>query len=262
MAPMVPGIGPWRTCFAGPRGAGGGAMSRDAFDRLAAGWNAASGPGSPLAADFRANLECLEELCRGYGGARVLDIGCATGLHLIHLAPHIAEGVGIDFAPAMIAAARAGAAGLANLRFAVADALENGPPGRFDLVLLVGVVEHLADPAAALGRAARRLDAGGRVVVITPHRANPLFLWKRLRGRRATCFDGDRLYGVADLARLARRAGLAVEAVRPLPFSMHRPADPAPAPVRWAARLAALVPAAPTRGAFAMVLAPGAPGSG
>lgn len=149
-------------------------MSAGPFDRLAAGWDAAHGPASPGGAGFAARVACLRRLCRAQGRPRVLDVGCGTGMHLLHLAGEIRAGLGIDLSPAMIARARANAEAClggapAHVEFRVGDALAIcASHETFDLVLFLGVLEHVADQPAALAAARAALAPGGRIVVVMP----------------------------------------------------------------------------------------------
>lgn len=80
---------------------------------------------------------------------RVLDIGCGSGVFSIALAKHVQSVVGVDFSPAMIAAARnkARECGAKNVRFVETDfrTITCGAP--FDIVFA-----HLT-PAVAEGHA-------------------------------------------------------------------------------------------------------------
>ncbi len=102
-------------------------------------------------------------------GAEVLDIGCGPGTITIDIARRVAPGrtVGIDAAPDAIAAAREAAdleTGLSNLSLAVGDvyALDHADDS-FDVVHAHQVLQHVADPVAAL-REMRRVCRPGGVV--------------------------------------------------------------------------------------------------
>jgi SAM-dependent methyltransferase len=195
------------------------ADTRRQFDLIADGWDAEQGPVSARASEFAARIEYLRAICRDFHRPRVLDLGCGTGQILLHLADVIARGVGIDISPAMIARARRNAAGM-RLQFREDDAADfcMHCPDRFELVLLIGVLEHLSDQAAGLAEASRVLTDDGRLVVIAPHPWNPFFRLKRL-------IDGGRDAPPADhpsplsLRRLAARHGLELLATQALPYT-------------------------------------------
>jgi len=91
-------------------------------------------------------------------GRRVLDLGCASG----YLATILA-GRGFD----VVAVDRAGAvAGVPPFTFVAADLDAGLPPldGRFDVIVMADLLEHLRDPLAFL-RAARGLLAPDGVVL-------------------------------------------------------------------------------------------------
>ena len=98
----------------------------------------------------------------------VLDCGCGPGSITLGLAEAVAPGpvLGIDVGASQIAAARAAAAarGLTNVRFEEASAYAVPlPSGGMDAVLYHQVLQHLAEPAAALAEARRVLRSGGLV---------------------------------------------------------------------------------------------------
>ena len=195
------------------------ADTRRQFDLIADGWDAEQGPVSARASEFAARIGYLRAICRHFHRPRVLDLGCGTGQILLHLADVIARGVGIDISPAMIARARRNAPGM-RLPFREGDAADFCMHclDRFELVLLIGVLEHLPDQAAGLAEASRVLTVDGRLVVIAPHPWNPFFRLKRL-------IDGGRDAPPADhpsplsLRSLAARHGLKLLATQGLPYT-------------------------------------------
>jgi ubiquinone/menaquinone biosynthesis C-methylase UbiE len=96
--------------------------------------------------------------------ARVLEVGCGTGVLTRLLAgwPKVGEVVGVDPAPALLARARSLAAALPNVAFREADGrslpLETGS---FDVVVFDSVLSHVPGPDQALAEAARVLRPGG-----------------------------------------------------------------------------------------------------
>lgn len=110
-------------------------------------------------------------------GLRILDIGCGGGLVSEPMARLGAEVVGVDASHRNVEVARIHAAqgGLAiDYRQGTAeDLLAAGE--RFDAVLSLEVVEHVADPAAFLGACAGLVAPSGALFVATINRTPQAF---------------------------------------------------------------------------------------
>jgi SAM-dependent methyltransferase len=100
--------------------------------------------------------------------AAVADIGCGTGSLSVLLAAAGYAVTGLDFAPAMIRAARAKArAADVTARFVLSDAAAPVlPPGSFDVVLARHVLWAMPDPNAALAAWLRLLLPAGTLVLV------------------------------------------------------------------------------------------------
>lgn len=97
-------------------------------------------------------------------GQRVLDVGCGNGYLASRLAADSgAEVLGVDIVPANVEKARKLHAH-PRARFEVGDILRATPAGRFDVVVMSNVLEHLPDRAALLRRLAH--DTGAPVFLI------------------------------------------------------------------------------------------------
>jgi len=110
-------------------------------------------------------VDCLK-------GLRILDIGCGGGILSEPLARLGASVVGIDPGEDAIAAARAHAAltGVeVDYRCTSAEALADAGE-RFDVVLVMEVVEHVADRGLFVRRAAEMVKPGGLMVAATINR--------------------------------------------------------------------------------------------
>lgn len=110
-------------------------------------------------------------------GERVLDLGCGVGARTLAVArAGAAEVVGVDTDPEKVRRAReeADRSSADGILYAAQSGSTLGfVEGRFDVVLLLDVVEHLADPAAVLAECARVLRSGGRVLVGFPPYRSP-----------------------------------------------------------------------------------------
>ena len=114
-------------------------------------------------------------------GERVLDVACGTGV----IARRAAEQVGpagtvtaIDLSPDMIEVARTvPAPAMPPIEWHVGDAASLPfPDGAYDVVLCQMGLMFMEDQAAALREMQRVLATGGRVVISTPGRIQPVFL--------------------------------------------------------------------------------------
>lgn len=133
---------------------------------------------------------------------RLLELGCGSGNVLAALG-EFGEAVGMEVHPGLAAAARA--AGL-DVRPGALPGDLVVPPGWADVVLLLDVLEHLDDDAAALGAARRALAPGGLLVVTVP-----AYRW--LWSAHDVALGHRRRYTARELRRLVERAGFGVERV-------------------------------------------------
>jgi 2-polyprenyl-6-hydroxyphenyl methylase/3-demethylubiquinone-9 3-methyltransferase len=117
---------------------------------------------------FARDLKDLNAL----SGLRILDIGCGGGLLCEPLARLGAAVAGVDPSERNIEAAKihAGGAGLAiDYRVSTAEALAEAGE-RFEVVLAMEVVEHVADLALFVQRCAEMVKPGGLMIVATINR--------------------------------------------------------------------------------------------
>lgn len=196
------------------------------FDALAARWWDPNGPMAPL---HRMNpLRCrwvATRLAAAQGrsgtdlkGLSILDVGCGAGLASEGLARLGARVTGLDAAGAALAAARAHAEaeGLA------IDYREGRPEelaaegARFDAVVALEVIEHVADRAAFLAALAAVLKPGGMLFLSTLNRTPRAFLFAKLGAEyllrllpRGT-HDWRMFVTPAELGTEARQAGLRI----------------------------------------------------
>lgn len=131
-------------------------------------------------------------------GSRALEVGCGAGLASIEMARSGLRVSAVDATPAMVAMAtttvsRAGMHDRVTVGLADAHALPF-PAGEYDLVVALGVLPWLAEPARGLDELLRVLRPGGWLVanVDNPRRLNvlldprytPAMAWLRAVRRR------------------------------------------------------------------------------
>jgi SAM-dependent methyltransferase len=118
----------------------------------------------------------LAAIERHVAPGRLLDVGCWTGSFLVAARERDWDGLGVE--PSRWAAERARARGVEVRVGTLEDA--RLPEGAFRLVVMADVLEHLADPAAAVRTARRALEPGGALFVAGPDAGSAL---ARLLGR-------------------------------------------------------------------------------
>lgn len=107
---------------------------------------------------------------------RLLEIGCAYGFFLREAAPFY-DVQGLEISDDAAAFCRQG--GLPVLT-GVADEAAFAQLGRFDVIVLLDVIEHLVDPARVLALCSRHLESGGAIMITTGDFSS---LYARLSGR-------------------------------------------------------------------------------
>jgi 2-polyprenyl-6-hydroxyphenyl methylase/3-demethylubiquinone-9 3-methyltransferase len=159
------------------------------FEAMATEWWDAGGKFAPLHRFNPTRLSFLKDaLVRHFGrnpadpqplsGLALLDVGCGGGLVAEPMARLGASVTGIDAGRATVEAARAHARtmGLAiDYRMASVEELA-AEDARFDAVLALEVIEHVADPRAFLATAATLMNPGGTMAVATLNRTARSFL--------------------------------------------------------------------------------------
>jgi SAM-dependent methyltransferase len=143
---------------------------------------------------------------------RVLDVGAGQGDDVLYLLRRGLDAMGLEPNPAAVDAAQR--RGLPVVKGTL-DSTDL-PPGTYDTIVLNQVFEHLPDPHRSLGRVARLLRPGGRVVLFTP---NPEGLPARVFGNEWAHWHAPYhlyLYGPRQLRRVVRSAGFRVETLRTL----------------------------------------------
>lgn len=184
-------------------------------------------------------------------GFSLLDVGCGPGSLTFDLAARVAPGrtLGVDTAAAAIEAARADAStrGLDGIEFRRADVLDLPAENeRFDVVHAHQVLQHLADPVAAL-RAMGALCAPGGLVAVRDADYAAMTWYPASSGlddwlalyRDVARSNGAEPDAGRRLARWAREAGLASAVVTASVWCFATPEDRTYWAAQWAERVTA-----------------------
>jgi 2-polyprenyl-6-hydroxyphenyl methylase/3-demethylubiquinone-9 3-methyltransferase len=165
-----------------------------------------------------AHFHCTPRSARPFAGLRVLDIGCGGGLIAEPMTRLGAMVTGIDASEENIGVARAHAADMdlaIDYRAAAAeDVAADGE--RYDVVLCLEIVEHVADLDGFLAAAASLVRPGGMLIVATLNRTPQSYLFAIvgaeyvLRWLPRGTHDWEKFVRPSELAAALRYNGLAV----------------------------------------------------
>ena len=128
-------------------------------------------PSSRVARRWRL-LQSLRDVAHE-GDEDVLEVGCGAGFTARYLEGRYGSFTGIDRSAPLIRRARQ-LHGREGVEFVCADVADYRPRQAFDMIILIGVLHHLADPHRALLRMVGMLRPGGVVVANEPQSSNPL----------------------------------------------------------------------------------------
>jgi SAM-dependent methyltransferase len=157
-----------------------------------------------LAKNFDRRLRWLARFCEP---GRLLDVGTAYGFFLERARVAGWEAMGVEIAPDCADEARR----IAGVPVVAGDFVKAALPGKFDVVTLLDVLEHVRDPVASLEKARSLLEPDGWVVIET---GDIDTAWARLlRGRWYFLDPPNHLhyFTATGLDALLRRCGFAGE---------------------------------------------------
>jgi SAM-dependent methyltransferase len=168
-------------------------------------------------------------------GARVghmLEVGCGGGFAASYLDGLYESYTGVDYSEELIGYARQYNAA-DNREFLSANIKDFKASRRFDVVLMVGVLHHMPDPAGILRQLRELLTPEGIVVVNEPQRGNPAISALRwIRKRVDSSYSPDQVeFSEGELRELFERTGYDVrsfpQGVLSTPFAETQPFPPA-----------------------------------
>ncbi|MBX4210357.1 methyltransferase domain-containing protein [Candidatus Parcubacteria bacterium] len=124
-------------------------------------------------------------------GKRVLDIGCGTGELSYYISKRgVKKVTGIDYSDVAIRIAKQNYTGK-NLEYKCEDI--GNISGTFDVIIIVGVLEHIDDPFKFLKDVKKMLSPKGSIIVTCPNWSNArgyiLLVLKELFGAKITLAD-------------------------------------------------------------------------
>lgn len=159
--------------------------------------------------------EVVRSILKRGGSGRLLDIGCATGdfLDAARQSGFDTEGLELSSWTSTIARERGLVVHQERL-----ETLATRNEGRFDVITLIGVIEHFSDPLAEMQRICRLLGPGGMVVVWT---GDVDSITSRLMGRRWWYWQGQHIqyFTRRSLELLCSRSGLEAAGIERYPFA-------------------------------------------
>jgi trans-aconitate methyltransferase len=133
-------------------------------------------------------------------GAEVLEVGCGSGNFTVLMAARGHNVTAIDVEPDYVARAKRRLAGYPNARVSVGEVGALVWRQRFDTVVALDVLEHVADDGAVLARLAAALKPDGKLVLKVPAAR-----W--LHTRMDDALGHRRRYDRASLAAKLRSSG-------------------------------------------------------
>lgn len=152
------------------------------------------------------------------GGARVVDVGCGDGRHIIEAAKRGCIAVGVDYDGSELLRARDR---IADARVALIVADASHLPFRhdvFDAVICTETLEHLPDDTGAMREIARVMRDSGELHGAVPSHFTEIPFWMLSRGYHETPGGHVRIYAPRVLIRRLADAGLRVTNVRYVHF--------------------------------------------
>ena len=106
-------------------------------------------------------------------GKSVIDVGCGTGKLAYLISKKGGNVIGIDYSKSAIKIAKMKYQN-PNLKYELMD-ISKKILGKYDVIILVGTLEHMDNPYSMLRRLKSHLKPGGKIIITSPN-------WANLRG--------------------------------------------------------------------------------
>lgn len=199
----------------------------DKFSQLAHKWWDMSGEFKPLHEINPLRLGFIDERA-AIAGKQVLDVGCGGGILAESMAARGAAVTGIDLAKKSLKVAQLHSleSGVAvDYRCVAVEELAEEAPASFDVVTCMEMLEHVPDPQSVVRSCARLVKPGGWVFFSTLNRNAKSYLLAVVGAEyvlnmlpRGT-HEYARFLKPSELSRMARNAGLDMDAVRGMSYN-------------------------------------------
>ena len=165
-----------------------------------------------------AKLSIRPELLPSGAAARVIDVGCGDGRHIVEAARRGCFAVGLDYDSGELRQARA-RIGSQRVDLVVGDAARLPfREGAFDAAICTETLEHLPDDASAIREIARLLRPGGTLLGAVPSHFTEFVFWRLSYAYSHTTGGHVRIYRPRRLFAQLAYSGLRVIDVRYVHF--------------------------------------------
>lgn len=146
------------------------------------------------------NVWVFEEMAK-HVGRNVLEVGCGHGTYTALLGQSGARVTAMDIDSEFVSAAQKACVHMPNVTVSCGDVTQQSWSSTFDTVVLLDVLEHLADESGVLNSLAAALQPGGKLILKVP-----AFDW--LFGAMDSAVGHHRRYSKESLSRAIEKAGL------------------------------------------------------
>lgn len=141
-----------------------------------------------------------------YIGGDVLEIGCGTGIHSGFIMEKSRNFTGLEIERGFAGEAKKKFKGEKNARIICGDFMKASFGKKFDTVILLNVLEHIKDDAAAVKKIHGLLKKNGRIITMVP-------AWQAAYGKIDEIHGHYRRYSGKRLREIYAKAGFGMERI-------------------------------------------------